>query len=87
MNLKEALDRALEEDTVLDALSFLAIWEGERAIRQRDECLRTGTSTASHEGTYDTCYRATFEALFRELGWEKIAALSLPGRAALEKRS
>lgn len=79
MNLEEAIDRALKKQTLVKALAFMAIWESERAIRQRDECLRTGVSTAAHEGTHDTCFEASFTALFHRLGMKKIPELRIPG--------
>lgn len=45
-----------------DALNRDLVLECERAIRQRDKCLETGVSTASHGGTHDTC----FEAILRK---------------------
>mgnify|MGYP000848825405 CR=1 FL=1 len=32
MNFQEAIDRACEEPTLLDALSWIAVWENERVI-------------------------------------------------------
>ncbi len=34
MNLVEATTRACEEDTLLDALTFICIWESERVVKQ-----------------------------------------------------
>ena len=40
----------------LDEISNELIFETERAIKQRDEYLKTGISTASHGGSHDTCF-------------------------------
>jgi len=56
------INRALEEPTLLKALSFVAVWESERAIQQARKYYDTGVSTAAYGG-WDTC----FEYCFKEL--------------------
>ena len=34
MNLLEATEKACQEPTLIDALTYICIWESERAIRQ-----------------------------------------------------
>ena len=61
MNIDEAVNRACEEPTLTKALSWIAIWESERAIVQAIEWKRTGVSTASHGGGWDTCFEYCFK--------------------------
>jgi len=60
VNLESAVARACEEPTLLDALTWIAIWEAERAIQQALEQQRTGISTAA-AGSWDTCFRTAFQ--------------------------
>ncbi len=69
MNIDEAVARACEEPTLTKALSWIAIWESERAIAQAIEWKRTGTSTASHGGGWDTCFEYHFERVME--AWKK----------------
>lgn len=41
---------------ISEELSHDLLVECERAIKQRDEFLRTGVSTAGHGGSHDTCF-------------------------------
>jgi hypothetical protein len=63
LKIDAAVARACEEPTLVDALSWIAVWESERAIRQAIEWKRTGVSTASHGGGWDTCFKHCFEAV------------------------
>lgn len=40
MNLKEAAETACKELTLLDALTWICVWESERAIKQAKKGLR-----------------------------------------------
>lgn len=61
MNAAEAIDRACQEPALLDALSWIAVWESERAIAQARGFFETGERTA-HNPTagWDTCFRYLF---------------------------
>jgi len=61
MNAVEASQRACQEPTLEDALSWIAVWETERAVAQALEWKRTGVSTAGHGGGWDTCFKVLFE--------------------------
>lgn len=61
MNIDEAVLKACEEPTLVDALTWIAVWESERAIRQAERFFKTGESTASHGGGWDTCFRTCFK--------------------------
>lgn len=40
----------------IEFLNTLLVAECERAMRQRDEFLKTGVSTSAHGGAFDTCF-------------------------------
>jgi hypothetical protein len=60
MNLEEAIKKACQEATLKKALSWIAIWETERVVRQAKKYFETGVSTASHGGGWDTCFEVLF---------------------------
>lgn len=53
LNLVEATKRACQESTLLDALTFICIWESERAIRQ-----------ARENPTWETCFKVSLKSVF-----------------------
>lgn len=53
MKLNEAVARACQEPTLLDALSFICVWESERAIKQARFNLGSGSNGAG----WDTCFK------------------------------
>jgi hypothetical protein len=61
MVLDEAVRTACEQPSLVDALSWIAVWECERAIRQAREFDRTGIKTAGNGGCWDTCFKTCFE--------------------------
>ena len=52
MNINEAVAIACKEPTLLDALSWICVWESERAIKQA----RLNQRDADGKG-WDTCFR------------------------------
>jgi hypothetical protein len=60
MNIDEAVTRACAEPTLVKALSWIAIWETERVVQQAIQHEKTGVSTASHGGGWDTCFDFCF---------------------------
>ena len=62
MNIKEATNRALQEESLLDAITFMAIWENDRAVKQ---AIRNYESEERNpDGSmYDTCFRSAFQYL------------------------
>jgi hypothetical protein len=60
MNIDQAVERACQEPTLVDALSWIAIWETERVIGQALRWKETGVSEASHGGGWDTCFKYCF---------------------------
>lgn len=75
MNISQAVVRACEEPTLVEALSWIAVWESEHAIKQALLWKETGVSTASHGGGWDTCFKYCFTLVFQE--WSNIKGMSL----------
>jgi recombinational DNA repair protein RecT len=61
MNLDQAVIKACKEESLVDALTWIAIWETERVVQQAKKYFETGVSTASHNGGWDTCFKICFE--------------------------
>lgn len=57
---------AIEWSAKNEALIDACVRETERAIRQRDEFLKTGVSTAHHGGSHDTCFGHIIAAALQE---------------------
>lgn len=67
MRIDEAVKRACEESTLLDALSWIAVWESDRVVRQAKHFFETGERTGAHPGTaWDTCFEICFKQVFEE---------------------
>lgn len=65
MNIDEAVTRACEEPSLVKALSWIAVWENDRAVKQAFRWKETGVSTASHGGGWDTCFELCFERVMK----------------------
>ena len=57
MNIDQAVERACQEPTLLDALTWICVWESERAIKQARENYGSGSGGAG----WDTCFRYCLE--------------------------
>lgn len=68
MKLQDAVNRACLEPSLVDALTWIAVWECERAIAQTREFDRTGVRTGSGDAAWDTCFRSCFTAVME--AWE-----------------
>ena len=66
MNLKEAVEKACQEPTLTEALTWIAVWETGRVVEQVREFERTGISTASHGGSGDTLFKVCFEEVGKQ---------------------
>lgn len=56
MNIIKAVKRACEEPTLLDALSWICVWESERAIKQAYEYAISNKRT--HDGAgWEICFK------------------------------
>lgn len=64
MNITEATKRACEEPTLLDALTWICVWESERAIKQ-----------AKENSQWETCFRICMESVMEKLGVKNINIL------------
>jgi hypothetical protein len=87
MNVEEAVARACAEPTLEEALSWIAVWEADRAIGQALRCERTGQSTAAPGQTHDTCFRVCFKRVLAQYRPEPDVNRELPrgvGYAALQ---
>ena len=51
MTLNEAVKRACKEPTLLEALTFICVWECARAVNQ------------ANIGSYDTCFKVSLKAV------------------------
>jgi hypothetical protein len=69
MNLQEAVNRACQESSLVDALTWIATWDSSRAIEQAVEFGRTGIRTGAGDAAWDTCFRVCFTAVME--AWPK----------------
>lgn len=63
MNITEATERACKLPTMLDALTYICVWESERAIKQAKKGLRD----ADGKG-WDTCFKACLKSVMERYG-------------------
>ena len=66
LTIDDAVRRACEEPTLADALTWIAVWETERVVKQAKNFFETGVSTASHGGGWDTCFKYYFKAVLEK---------------------
>ena len=66
MNIDQAVARACEEPTLLDALSWICVWESERAIDQARNRYGSGTDDAG----WDTCFRVCLKRVMESYNVE-----------------
>ncbi|MCK5397780.1 MAG: hypothetical protein KAJ33_05990 [Thermoplasmata archaeon] len=57
MNITQATKRACEEPTLLDALSWICIWESERVVRQ-----------ARENEQWETCFHVCLKSVMESYG-------------------
>ena len=60
MTFDQLVERAVQEPTLAEALSWVATLENERAIAQAKRALQTGVSTATPGQQWDTCFTFLF---------------------------
>ena len=68
MNINEAVKRACQEPTLLDALSWIAVWESERVVKQAHAFHNTGIRTGADGAGWDTCFKICFERVMEAYG-------------------
>ena len=74
LTFDEAVNRACGEPTLADALTWIAVWETERVVKQAKRFFETGISTASHGGGWDTCFGPFFKAVLGKYPKDKEAS-------------
>lgn len=62
LNIDEAVKEACKQATLLDALTWICIWESERAIAQARFNLGSGSNGAG----WDTCFRFCLKRVMEE---------------------
>lgn len=67
-DIDQAADRACQESTLIRALSWIAVWESERVVKQ-----------ARANPQWETCFRRCFEAVFKR--WADVPAVAGDARA------
>lgn len=66
MNITEAVKQACKEPTLLDALSWICVWESERVVKQAKKNLRD----ADGKG-WDTCFKFCLREVMEEYNCPK----------------
>ena len=56
MNITDATKRACEEPTLLEALTWICIWESERVVRQ--------VRATDYPTIYETCFKVCLKSVF-----------------------
>jgi len=81
MNVVEAAKKACEEPTLSEALSWIAVWENDRAVKQALENTKTGNLTGSHHGgLWDTCFGVCFDKILELYPvWKKVFHMKTNG--------
>ena len=65
----EAIKTACAEPTLIDALSWIAIWETHRVVRQAFE--NNSTGARNPDGSlYDTCFKNLFARVIEAYAYE-----------------
>lgn len=67
-NIDDAVRYSCQEPTLVDALTAIAIWENERAIKQAKKFFETGVSTAPCGGGWETCFHLCFKLVMKSYG-------------------
>lgn len=67
MNIEEIISNALEEDSLAGALSYAAVIETSRAVKEAIRNKESGEMT-SQGGLYDTCFLFLFKMILDKWG-------------------
>jgi len=69
MDINEATARACQEPTLLDALSWICVWESERGVEQAHENLTNNTPANPDTGAmWETCFKACLKSVMDKYG-------------------
>ena len=74
----EAVEKACQQPTLVDALSWIAIWETERVVRQAHLFFTTGERTPDGAG-WETCFKHLFSRVMER--WTVLHGVELPSSA------
>jgi hypothetical protein len=66
IKLEEAVEKACKEKTLLDALTFICIWECGRAINQA----RFNYGSGANGAGWDTCFKLCLESVMNK--WKEL---------------
>ena len=61
LNIDEATKKACQEPTLLDALSWICVWESERVVKQAKKNLRDADGKM-----WDTCFKFCLKKVLEE---------------------
>jgi len=61
MNIIEAVNRACKEPTLLDALSFICVWESERIVKQVLNNYGSGSNGTMWDTYFKVCLKSVLE--------------------------
>lgn len=66
MNYKQAVDEACKQPTLIDALSWICVWESERTVRQAHAFLNGETPRNTSGRGWDTCFRFLIAEVYEQ---------------------
>ena len=73
MNITEATKIACQQPTLLDALTYICVWESERAIAQARNNYGSGANGAG----WDTCFKTCLKSVIDKYPKEKSTTINL----------
>lgn len=62
LTINQAVAKACEEPTLLDAMSWICVWESERAIKQASERYGSGVNGAGWDTCFKVCLKLVMES-------------------------
>ena len=65
MNIGEATKMACEEKTLIDALSFICVWESERIVKQAHKNLTNNTPANADGAMWETCFKVCISSVIK----------------------
>jgi hypothetical protein len=68
----DAITRACEESTLVDALSWIALWECERVIPVAHKHMPGNEKLGSYERGWDTCFNYLFKEVMEEYSVKRL---------------
>ena len=71
MNFQQAIDKACEEPTLLEALSWISLWECERVIPIAHDFLNGGKRRSLDGQGWDSCFKFLIKEVMEQYGQQK----------------